>query len=151
MFYARIDPRTGEVMYMGMDGVPAPDQRAAQRAVAAASGFADSAAPTGNGDADGRDDGGDDELAHIKNVAALRQYTWMQDPLVTAVLEAVRERGELSVSRTIVGRCLQYARMLEARGEALRLSRQALDTAKDYAEAARQLGVLVRYELTEDA
>lgn len=52
MFYAKINPRTGEVMYVGMDGVPAPDQRAAQRAVqqaclmaeSAASVFADSSA-----------------------------------------------------------------------------------------------------------
>ena len=94
---------------------------------------------------------GDEEQAHIKNVAALRQYTWMQDPLVTAVLEAVRERGELSVSRTIVGVCLQYVEMLVSRDEALKLSRQALDTAKDYAEAASQLSALALHELTEDA
>ena len=47
MFYAKIDPLTGEVMYMGMDGVPAPDQRAAQRAVQQACLMAEVAAPTG--------------------------------------------------------------------------------------------------------
>lgn len=94
---------------------------------------------------------GDEELAHLHNVQSLREYAAMQDPLVTAVLDAVRERGERSVSRTIVGRCLQYAKMSAARDEALRLSRQALDTAKDYAEAARQLSDIVRHELTENA
>lgn len=52
MFYARIDPRTGEVMYVCRDGVPAADQRAARCAVrqaclmaeAAASAFADESA-----------------------------------------------------------------------------------------------------------
>ena len=52
MFYAKINPSTGEAMYVCMDGVPAPDQQAAQRAVqqaclmaeAAASVFADSSA-----------------------------------------------------------------------------------------------------------
>lgn len=33
MFYAKINPRTGEVMYVGVDGVPARDQRAARCAV----------------------------------------------------------------------------------------------------------------------
>ena len=47
MFYAKIDPRTGGVLYVGMDGVPAPDQRAAQRAVQQACLMAEAAAPTG--------------------------------------------------------------------------------------------------------
>lgn len=158
MFYAKINPRTGEAMFVDMDGVPAPDQRAAQRAVQQACLMAEEAAQQAQqaqqaqpveapqGGADAADD---EELAHVNNVQELRSYGWLQDPLVAAVLEAVRERGERSVSRTIVGRCLQYARMSAARDEALHLSRQALDTAKDYAERARQLSVIVRYELTE--
>lgn len=47
MFYAKIDPRTGEVMYVGMDGVPASDQRAARCAVRQACLMAEAAAPTG--------------------------------------------------------------------------------------------------------
>ena len=148
MFYAKINPSTGEAMYVCMDGVPAPDQQAAQRAVQQACLMAEEAAPTGMGGADAADD---EELAHVNNVQELRSYGWLQDPLVSAVLEAVRERGERSVSRTIVGRCLQYARMSAARDEALHLSRQALDTAKEYAERARQLSVIVRHELTESA
>lgn len=155
MFYAKINPRTGEAMFVDMDGVPAPDQRAAQRAVQQACLMAEEAAQQAQqaqqveapqGGADAADD---EELAHVNNVQELRSYEWLQDPLVSAVLEAVSERGERSVSRTIVGRCLQYARMSAARDEALHLSRQALDTAKDYAERARQLSVIVRYELTE--
>ena len=153
MFYAKINPRTGEAMFVDMDGVPAPDQRAAQRAVQQACLMAQAQqaqqaqpveAPQG-----GEDSAADEEQAHVNNVKELRSYGWLQDPLVAAVLEAVRERGERSVSRTIVGRCLQYARMSAARDEALHLSRQALDTAKDYAEMARQSSVIVRYELTE--
>jgi len=162
MFYAKINPRTGEAMFVDMDGVPAPDQRAAQRAVQQACLMAEEAASMAEVEAQhaqqaqpveapqgGADAADDEELAHVNNVQELRSYEWLQDPLVAAVLEAVRERGERSVSRTIVGRCLQYARMSAARDEALHLSRQALDTAKDYAERARQLSVIVRYELTE--
>ena len=96
----------------------------------------------------GADAADDEELAHANNVQSLREYAAMQDPLVTAVLDAVREGGERSVSRTIVGRCLQYARMLAARDEALHLSHQALNLAKDYAEASRQLRELVLHEGT---
>lgn len=98
----------------------------------------------------GEECGSVEERAHANNVQELRSYEWLQDPLVTKVLEAIRERGEWSVSRTIVLRTLQYVRLIEARAEAVRLSRQALDTAKDYAEAARQLGGIVRLELTAD-
>lgn len=45
MYFSRINPRTGEVMYVGMDGVPAPDQQAAQRAVQQACLMAEAAAP----------------------------------------------------------------------------------------------------------
>lgn len=106
--------------------------------------------PTGiDSEEGGEDCGSDEEQAHVNNVQELRSYESLEDPLVSAVLEAVSERGERSVSRTIVGRCLQYARMLAAWDEALHLSRQALDTAKDCAEAARQLSSLVRHELAE--
>lgn len=97
----------------------------------------------------GEDSGSDEELAHVNNVQKLRRYESLEDPLVTKVLEAIRERGERSVSRTIVGRTLQYAHMQVARDKAMQLSHQALDTAKDCAEAARQLSSLVRHELAE--
>ena len=156
MFYAKINPRTGEAMFVDMDGVPAPDQQAAQRAVQQACLMAEEAAQQAQQAQpveapQGGEDNGDEEQAHINNVAALRSHESVEDPLVSAVLAAVSSRGELSVSRTIVARTLQYARTLEARAEALRLSRQALDMAKDYAETAHQLSGLVLSELSENA